>query len=361
MKNRSRTVLCSLAGLLALAFPGYAANSLKIGDPAPKIQVAKWVQGDPVSEFTTGKVYVVEFWATWCGPCKASIPHLNALYQQYKDKVTVIGQDVWEQDESAVAPFVKKMGSNMTYRVALDDKSKDEKGAMATTWMEAAGRNGIPSSFIVNQQGRIAWIGHPMEMNAKLWDDVLSGHYDVTKAAADYNKAEANQERMQELATKLRAAVQGEKWDQANSVLDEIEKADPENVASAQVMRFQILLAQKKYDDAYKLAQSISDAHPDELPVQATLAQTIISQSGLEKRDTALAEKLAERANKVSGGKEPAVLDLLARAQFMNDKKKDAIATEQKALDAAEPGEQTDVIKNNLKSYQDGKLPGTQD
>jgi thiol-disulfide isomerase/thioredoxin len=361
MKNRSRTILCSLAGLLAVTFPGYAANSLKIGDPAPKIQVGQWVQGDPVKEFTTGKVYVVEFWATWCGPCKASIPHLNALYQQYKDKVTVIGQDVWEQDESAVAPFVKKMGTNMTYRVALDDKSKDEKGAMAASWMEAAGRNGIPSSFIVNQEGRIAWIGHPMEMSAKLWDDVLSGHYDVTKAAADYDKAQAGQERMQQLELKLRAAVHAEKWGEANSVLDEIEKTDPENATSAQIMRFQILLAQKKYDDAYKLAQSTSDAHPDELQVQATLAQIIISQPGLEKRDTELAEKLAERANKASAGKEPVLLDLLARAQFMNGKKKDAIATEQKALDAAEPGQQADIFKNNLKSYQDGKLPVAQD
>ena len=350
-------ILSLLAGLLGLAIPGHAVASLKIGDPAPKLQVGKWVQGEPVSDFATGKVYVVEFWATWCGPCKASIPHLNALYQQYKGKVTVIGQDVSEEDEGGVAPFVKKMGTNMTYRVALDDKSKNPKGAMSTTWMEAADQNGIPTAFIVNQQGRIAWIGHPMTMTAKLWDDILSGHYDLTKAAADYDKAEANQARMQELQTKFIAAVQGEKWDQANAAIDEIEKADPENAVSAQFMRFQILLMQKKYDDAYKLAQTISDAHADELPVQATLAQTIIARPGLEKRDTALAEKLAERANKISEGKEPAVLDLLARAQFMNGKKKDAIATEQKAVDAAEPEQQAE-LKATLKSYQDDKLPG---
>jgi thiol-disulfide isomerase/thioredoxin len=183
MKTSNRAMIVSLAVGLALNISSYAA-SLKIGDPAPKLQVGQWIQGEPVKEFETGKVYVVEFWATWCGPCRVSIPHLNALYQQYKGKVTVIGQDVSEQDESGVAAFVKKMGTNMTYRVALDDKSKDPNGAMNTTWMEAAGQNGIPTAFIVNQQDRIAWIGHPMTMTEKLWDDILSGHYDVIKAAS---------------------------------------------------------------------------------------------------------------------------------------------------------------------------------
>ena len=352
-------MIVSLAFGLALNLSSYAAT-LKIGDPAPKLQVGQWIQGEPVKEFSTNNVYVVEFWATWCGPCRVSIPHLNALYQQYKGKVTVIGQDVWENDESGVAPFVKKMGTNMTYRVAMDDKSHYDKGAMATTWMEAAGRDSIPTAFIVNQQGRIAWIGHPMEMTEKLWDDILSGHYDVTKAAADYNKSEADQQRMQELGAKLQAAVRSENWDQANATVDEIEKTDPQNATAAQFMRFQILLAQKKYDDAYKQAQTVSDAHLDNAALQNALASVIFGHPGLEKRNTVLGEKFAERANKAADGKDPGVLDLLARAQFTNDKKKEAIATEQKALAVAEPGQQADVIKANLKSYQDGKLPEMQ-
>ena len=78
------------------------AAELKVGDPAPKLQVGKWVQGDPVKEFDKSKAYIVEFWATWCGPCRVSIPHLNEVHKKYKDKgLIVIGQDVWERDESA--------------------------------------------------------------------------------------------------------------------------------------------------------------------------------------------------------------------------------------------------------------------
>src|SRR5512141_3466891 len=122
------------AGVAMLSSAG--AASLKVGDPAPKLQVGKWVQGSPVKSFEKDKAYIVEFWATWCGPCRVSIPHLNETYQKYKDKgLVVIGQDCWERDESLVAPFVEKMGDKMTYRVALDDKEGSERGKMAETWM----------------------------------------------------------------------------------------------------------------------------------------------------------------------------------------------------------------------------------
>src|SRR5262245_25862639 len=125
---------------LALALPlGAAEATLKIGDKAPKLQVAKFEQGDEVKEFNRSHVYIVEFCATWCGPCRVSIPHLNEISQKYKDKgLIVIGQDAWERDETLVGPFIKKMGDKMTYRVALDLKNDtDDKGRMSETWMEA--------------------------------------------------------------------------------------------------------------------------------------------------------------------------------------------------------------------------------
>src|SRR5437764_7529733 len=141
-------------GVLAAA--SLNAATLKAGDPAPRLQPGKWVQGEPVKEFEKGKAYIVEFWATWCGPCRVSIPHLNEIHMKYKDKgLIVIGQDAFEQDEGLVAPFVKKMGSKMTYRVALDDKEGSEKGKMAETWMTAAGQTGIPTAFVVDTKGMI--------------------------------------------------------------------------------------------------------------------------------------------------------------------------------------------------------------
>src|SRR6185436_18690534 len=143
MKTFQQTWITALLTWAAVAASQHTqAANLKVGDPAPKLQVSKWVQGDPVKEFDRDKTYIVEFWATWCGPCRVSIPHLNEIHTKFKDKgLVVIGQDCWERDTSLVEPFIKKMGDKMTYRVALDAVSEEsEKGRMAQTWMEAAGQ-----------------------------------------------------------------------------------------------------------------------------------------------------------------------------------------------------------------------------
>lgn len=143
---------------------GKPAAPLKGGDPAPPLKVSKWLQGEAVKGFEPGKVYVVEFWATWCGPWIAFMPHLADLQEKYKDKgVTVIGftaRDVLGKPghtEEMVAAFVKARGPKLKYTFAYADD-----GATADAWMKAAGREGIPCSFIVDKAGRIAYIGHPL-------------------------------------------------------------------------------------------------------------------------------------------------------------------------------------------------------
>ena len=354
----------SAAALLALSLSTslnlFADPTLKVGDPAPKLTVGKWVQGDAVKDFAPGKAYVVEFWATWCGPCKVSIPHLNEIHNKFKDKgLIVIGQDCWERDEDLVAPFVKKMADKMTYRVALDDKEGSEKGKMAVNWMEAAGQNGIPSAFLVDTKGRIAWIGHPMEMKEKTIEEVLAGNFDVTKAAKEFAEQEKGKAQLQTVSMAFSKAMQAKNWDEANTKLDEIEKLLPSDSRDQLVMaRFNILTSKKDMPAAYKLATDFSEKHKDKSQLIGALAWQILTDKNIEKPDLEVAEKLAQTASDAAENKDPAIMDTVARAKFLRGKKEDAIALQTKAVSLA-TDEMKVELQKTLDSYKKGELPAS--
>ena len=158
--------------LAALALVGASfAQTLKVGSQAPAFKPAKWIKGAPVT-LKKGSLYVVEFWATWCPPCRESIPHLTSLAKKYKGKATVIGVSVSEAPPqkwgagtvSTVAKFVKEQGAKMNYTIAMDGKNAD----IAKAWMTKANVNYIPWACIVGKDGKIAWMGSPFEIDAPL-------------------------------------------------------------------------------------------------------------------------------------------------------------------------------------------------
>jgi thiol-disulfide isomerase/thioredoxin len=334
---------------------------LMVGDKAPKLQTGKWIQGHSVSGFDSNHVYIVEFWATWCGPCVQSIPHLNELWQRFKDKgVIIIGQDVWDSD-SAVAPFVKKMGTNMTYRVALDDKSSDSDGFMSSTWWKrAVNHHGIPTAFIINRDGVIAWIGHPMGLNEEVLDEIVSGRQDLVKATADYRKDFATDMQFQALQGTLNSSIKQKKWDDAQSALNKICLLIPRMTNSFSLQRLEILLGRKNLAEAIQFADAIGNSHSTNDYWQNELAWTIAASELPVQRCLALAETLAGRAVDLTKGTQSDSLDTLARVQFMLGKKPEAIATEEKAVSVEQnPGEKGNLEKT-LASYRDGKLPNAE-
>ena len=143
----------------------------------------------------------------------------TAFTPGYKDQgLIVIGQDVSEPDESKVEPFIKKMGEKMTYRVALDDKSGGKSGKMDEAWMKAADQMGIPTAFIVDKTGTLAWIGHPATLNDKMIDAVLAGDFDVKKSRTDFLGAQKEQDQWrqaQQPISEFFAALRKKDWDAA--------------------------------------------------------------------------------------------------------------------------------------------------
>ena len=323
------------------------AAELGIGDPAPKLAQGRYVQGEPVKEFEKGKVYVIEMWATWCGPCIAAIPHVNELQKKYADKgLIVIGQNVFEEEEDKVEPFVKKQGEKMTYRVAMDDKSDGGNGKMVQTWMTAAGQQGIPCSFIVNQEGRIVWIGHPMAMEKPL-EDVLAGKHDLAAAKAEFQRQQAAQKTSQELNVLMNAG----KWDEVASRLEEMEKSDPKLAQEFASMRFRALIHTKQTDKVNAMADAALKKVKEE-PMTAMM----LAGSAVQARDYDLAMKLSDAATEHAGENVFRVHWIQASVHAAKEDWARAIESQKKALEKA-PEQARQFLGQQLKQYEEKLAP----
>lgn len=121
----------------------------KVGQPAPEIFVSKWFTADPPQiNNLSGRVYLLEFWATWCHSCVESIPDLNKLHDKYAPQgLEIIGLSQ-DNSESTLANFLKI--KNVHYSIATDNGTVDLCGVTA-----------YPTSILVDHTGKIIWRGHP--------------------------------------------------------------------------------------------------------------------------------------------------------------------------------------------------------
>ena len=158
--------------LLALACAPFIVSAgettaPKPGEPPPPFGLESTLQAprgaQPSWKALKGKVVVLEFWATWCGPCIAAIPHLNELADKFKDEpVQFIA--ITDQDETVVRPFLRK--KPMHAWIGLDtDRSM----------FKDFGIKGIPHTVVVDQNGIIAAITYPTYLAEQQLKYLLAG------------------------------------------------------------------------------------------------------------------------------------------------------------------------------------------
>lgn len=315
---------------------------------APTFKVESMVKGE-APDLSSG-LHVVEFWATWCGPCKMNIPHLTEMAHKYKGKVDVTGVDVSESGPDKLAKvkaFVADMGEKMDYNIAYDGDTK----AMDSGFMKAANQRGIPTAFLV-KDGQIIDIevGYPMPGLEKAIDEVLAGKFDVAKAKADYDKRtaeEAEYERKQ--AEQMKAlqpamtAMRAKKYDEEMSALAKVQTTDPMMKMQVASMRFDALVrsgSPKVMDEAKTI---LAGPTGKQAMMLNSYAWSIVDPAAkVPNPDYAAALMLAKAAAEASAMKDPDILDTYAVALFKTSHTSEAIDVETKAIELKKAAKEAD-------------------
>jgi len=147
-----KRIFLAIFGILSLGIVVGAVRAQsavpKPGDRFPKLAL-NYLGKEPE---LSGKPLLVEFWATWCPPCRKSIPHLNQIYSKYRSQgLEIVG--ITDENEATVKKFQQQVP--MDYNVAINTPQ---------SVYEQFGIEGIPTAFLVDKGGKIVWTGHPMEL-----------------------------------------------------------------------------------------------------------------------------------------------------------------------------------------------------
>jgi thiol-disulfide isomerase/thioredoxin len=150
-KHRPSRALVGLFSVLVLfPFSGSALAQLPVirfvrdPDPAPDFKLKEFAGKELTLEASRGKVVLLNFWATWCGPCREEIPELIALQNRYKDRLQIIGLVLDDDDEKEIRSVIASEGIN--YPVALADPE---------TRLAYGGIAALPTVFVINAEGRV--------------------------------------------------------------------------------------------------------------------------------------------------------------------------------------------------------------
>ncbi|MCG8648443.1 MAG: TlpA family protein disulfide reductase [Pirellulales bacterium] len=236
MKTRMCLTLVFCIAIAAFTLRPVSAieKRLEIGSPAPPLNIEHWIQDGngffkPVTEFHQGKVYVVEFWATWCGPCIASMPHLAELQNKYRGRgvqIVSVSDETVDEVRDLLGQQNPQLGKTFSEITSAYSLTTDPDGSVHRDYMEASGQQGIPTAFLVGKSGQIEWIGHPHDLEEPL-EAVVTDSWDREA----FKQEMLSQQHFQTMVQKLSRLAGAGKFEEALKLAEqELAKTKSEKI-----------------------------------------------------------------------------------------------------------------------------------
>ena len=318
-----------LRSIVATTLVVPAAFAQKPGDAVTPdaLGKAEWITGTAPAAWEPGKLYILECWATWCGPCIAAIPHVDELYDKYQEKgLRVVGMNVWEDGKDKVAGFVKTKGDGMSYPVAYVGKGGD----FENTWLKPAGVRGIPHAFVV-KDGKVLLTTHPMQLTEPVIEGLLAGGDAEAKALEGIKTAQKKQEETGKVMQAFRQASMKKEIAGMEQAIADLKALDAES-RYLDTMGFEVLLAKKDWTGAETAMTKLEGDPMLPMLVSSTareLAKDPEAPAGFRKSvATRFAADLEKRP-------QPSLFHTLAKLQWSLGEKEEAVATAVRAAELA--------------------------
>lgn len=328
----------SIVLMAAMAAGGTrVAADLKIGDPAPPLKIKEWVRGDAVNltKDAAKKIHMIEFWATWCPPCKASVPILTNFQKKHAKDLVIIGvtdPDPYRNSPTEIKQFVKEQGTNMSYTVAIDDNGATSKAYLPNEMV------GIPYAYLVGRDGRVVWEGSPLDpVLDKVITDMVAGTFDVAKAKA----AASVEQEVGKLFQAAEQAYQMGRMDDVWKLMIDILKADPANEQAMQLLTGLYASEPKKAEEFKSAVRGHIAKNKTNAKAMHVLAVTLCGNDDYASRTPDLALDAAKAAYEAS--KQSWAIEIYAMALYQIGNLDRAISLQQEAVSAATGGDRAGV------------------
>ena len=296
-----------------------------VGSPAPPLNFGEWLHGDPLTGPEPGKPLVLDFWASWCGPCLQAAPHLQQVAEEFAGRATVVGVTVID-GRNPMPAVMQALAATKASRYAV------RHATVPPATEEAYRVNAFPTAVVVGPDGRVAYVGNPMLVDEVL-DRLLAGTWAGKVSAAEVDG----------IPGELGAAFGAASPAASLAKLAAFEAARPGTAGrpAYRVSKVSVLVAAGRFDEARAVTEQLLPplaARKDVTHLGNLRAVWADPKANPTRVHADLAVRAAQAALGVEGADDPAGLAGLADAHLFAGDKEKGRAVLDRALAAAPDG-----------------------